>query len=192
MWTPEQFATDFKKQWEGGLSLDPADTGNWVGKTLVGSKYGVTPAALARFRNVPVSSITAKIMAALTFEEAGRLALADYYRGTGIDKLPWGRVPAIMFDFAYNAGVKRSVITLQTVIGTAADGILGPGTRAAYLKKLEAAGEAKLADLFTDERIRFYEKIGKPGTSNNRYLKGWKNRANYFRPKTAWWNRFGA
>lgn len=190
MWTPEEFAGDFKRRWEGGLSLDRADPGNWVGRKLIGSKYGVTAAALAKYRKVPVTSITANDMAALTFHEAGQVALhAGYYYGTWIAELPWGRLPAMCFDFAYNAGLSRPARALQAALGVAVDSHVGANTKVAYLKALaQPDGEEKLAKAFIRERLEFYQSLKNP-----KYINGWTNRAKYFGPDHPenWWDRFG-
>lgn len=188
MWTPEQFAADFKHRWEGGLSMDRHDRGNWVNGRLIGSKYGVTAAALANYRKVPITSITANMMAALTFEEAGKVAVSGYYRNTPIEDLPWGRIPAIMFDFAYNAGVGRAVRRLQETVNVEVDGKFGDQTKAAYGRELKNLGEEGFAKRYTDARIAYYESLDQPI-----YIKGWKNRARYFlkgHPEK-WWERFG-
>lgn len=189
-WSPLEFATDFKKRWEGGMSVDPADTGNWYRGVLVGSKYGVTGAALAKHRGVTV--ITQKQMRELTFKEAADVALKGYYHGTGIDRLPWGRIPAMVMDFGYNAGPTVAIAALQRVIGANDDGKVGPQTIAHYEAALQNFGEERLANMFCDERQEFYDDLIRRRPSYKKYADGYKNRVNYFRKghREKWWERF--
>lgn len=181
--TPEAFFKNTILVHESAAhSLDTRDTGNWVGKTLVGSKYGVTAKALAAYRKVPAASITRDMMAKLTEDEAIALGLAGYYRVLGIDLLPWDVVIAGVVDLAFNAGPSAAVKVLQRMIGVGDDGKAGPATRKAYQawrcnKTDEAAMRA-----WTAARISFYRSLNNPI-----YIKGWTNRANSFLPGTAWW-----
>lgn len=198
MMTPHQFAKDFITRWEGKLSLDPVDNGNWTGGkqgvgTLVGSNYGVTAAALAAHRKVPVSAITKPVMAALTLDEAADIALAQYYRKPRLDLLPWNRVTASIFDMGWGTGPAQAIKLLQRMVGTAADGMLGPATAAAYKAMLDRFGEAFVAALWWSRRYDFYDAIIKTRPANAKYERGWKNRSDYFTPGgDGWWSRFAA
>lgn len=179
--TPAQFFKNTILVHEGAKhSLDRDDTGNWFNKELVGSKYGVTGAALAAYRKV--KHVTVEDMARLTEAEAIDLGLANYYRVLGIDLLPWDEVAAGVVDMGFNAGPGRAVKILQKMIGTAEDGKAGAGTRAAYEKwrcKQTAEGAMKA---WTKARIDYYKSL-----NNAKYIKGWTNRANSFLPGGAWW-----
>lgn len=199
MMTPHEFAKDFITRWEGKLSLDPVDNGNWTGGkqgvgTLVGSNYGVTPAALASFRKVPVSAITKPVMAALSLDEAADIALANYYRAPRLDLLPWNRVSASVFDMGWGTGPKQAIKLLQRMVGTADDGIMGPATAGATKAMIDRYGEAFVSALWWMQRNAFYDQIIKTRPTNAKYERGWKNRSHYFVPGDAegWWSRFAA
>jgi lysozyme family protein len=88
---------------------------------------------------------------------------------------------------AWGSGKSQAVKSLQQAIincGVAVDkdGILGNMTIAAA----NGIEPQKLFDALVAERKRFFEYIGRPGTKNSKFLKGWLNRlADYvktFRP----------
>jgi lysozyme family protein len=108
---------------EGGLSLNPADPGNWTGPgrtgTLRGTKWGISAASY------PTLDI-----AALTIDAAKEIYRRDYYDKIAGDHLP-PPLALIVFDAAVNSGVSRAARWLQTALGVHADGVIGPATLAA-------------------------------------------------------------
>ena len=73
-----------------------------------------------------------------------------------------------VWDFAINAGMATAKRKLQSAVGVADDGIIGPIT-------LNAVNDADLNDVlmkFNAERLTYYKKLSTWG----RYGKGWKNR----------------
>jgi lysozyme family protein len=184
-WTPTEFIADYIRRWEGGLSLDKADTGNWVAGVLIGSKYGVTASALARYRGAAAADITPAIMAALTFEEAVAIGKALYYDAPGFAKLPWNRITMSIVDFGWGAGPVQAIKLLQRMIGADDDGIIGPKTIAAYRDWLEADE----AMTWAAQRNAFYRLLVKQRPANAKYLNGWENRTAYFTPASEWWGR---
>jgi hypothetical protein len=193
--TPRIFTAGFIGTHEGGHSLHPSDNGNWTGAArgvgkLVGSKFGVTSVALAKFRGVAPASITRAAMAALTIGEAIDLGVAGYYVAPGFDRLPWDRVSASIYDFAWGAGPVRAIILLQQMLGVKADGVLGPATAATYRGWRTRLGEEEAARAWGKVRDGFYERIASndgPNDPDRVFLKGWKNRTASFLPGTPWW-----
>lgn len=200
--TPRAFASDFILRWEDGgsadpaqtHSLDPVDNGNWTGGAsglgkLVGSNHGVTAAALATHRGVPVASITREVMRALTLDEAADIALALYYRGPGLDRMPWNRITMSVFDMGWGAGPATATKLLQRMIGCADDGQVGPGTAAALARFVEKHGEPMAAQAYADARLGFYDRIIAKRPSNRRYRNGWSDRTRHYLPASPWWRR---
>ena len=179
--TPAQFfKTTILVHESARHSVDPKDKGNWFNGVLVGSKYGVTGAALAAYRGVKTTTFAQ--MAALTEAEAIDLGLKGYYRVNGIDLLPWDEVLASVVDLAFNAGPQAAVKVLQELVGVAADGQAGEKTRDAYRAwRCKHTAESAMT-LWTSARIAFYV-----GLKNARYINGWTNRAKSFAPGTPWW-----
>ena len=193
--TVDEFIADYIARWEGGLSLHKEDAGNYAsGKAgvgpLIGSKYGVTPAALAQHRKVSAASITAAQMAALTMAEAVAIGRRAYYDAPGFAMLPWNRVTASVVDMGWGAGPGQAIKLLQRMIGVADDGKLGPNTARAYATWLEA----RQAEEWEGVRNAFYDRIIATRPANAKFRNGWRNRSAYFTPGDAggWWARFAA
>lgn len=205
--TPRAFALDFIRHWEDGgstdpkrtHSLDPADNGNWTGARqgygkLVGSHHGVTAAALALHRSIPVPSITREIMHALTIDEAADIALSLYYQAPGLDGLAWNRVTASVMDMGWGAGPTHGIQLLQRLIGAADDGAVVPDGETArrYPAWLVRRGEGAAAGDYAAERNAYYESViaRNPMMAKNR--NGWRARSAYYTPgdRGGWWTRW--
>ena len=196
--TPEQFAADYIPRWEGGMSRDKNDAGNWsTGQkgagVLLGSNRGITGRTLAAYRGVPVSSLTMKDIENVPLSEAVAIALKLFYKDVGLDKLVWNRVTASVLDFGWTAGPQRAVKRLQDLLDLTQDGAVGPNTTAAYKAALNTKGETFLAGAWWATRETYYESLVASRPSDGIYLNGWDNRSDYFTPnhKEGWWNRFG-
>lgn len=199
--TPETFVEDYIGRWEGGLSVDPNDNGNWFlfgapaqlkgHGELVGSKYGVTGATLSAYRGV--RKITATDMAKLTMGEACDIALKLFYTEPGLDKLAWNRVTASVLDFGWGAGPVAAKKLLQDVLDVPTDGNIGPVTSQAYSRFLGKT-EAFAAGAWWAMREEYYERLVERRPSDAIYLKGWDNRSRYFTPGDAegWWRKWDA
>ena len=214
MMTPEQFAADFILHWEDGSKTDPLkthsmdrrDAGNWTGGkpgvgTLVGSNHGVTAAAMAAYRKVPVASITFQMMHNLAMVEAVAIALANYFRAPGFDKLPWNAVTASIMDFGWGAGPVHAekeiqATEFQDMIGTTADAFLGPVSISRYVQWLADRTIEQAAKSWAFHRIAYYETIIARIPADAAYRNGWRNRSLYYTPddplRAGWWARFHA
>jgi len=189
----DDFFRDYISTWEGGLSLDPDDAGNWFGANgcapvLIGSKYGVTGAALAAFRDC--RTITARDIACLTIDEAVRIGIRLYYDRPHIDRLPWDPVIASLVDFGWGAGPGQAIRLLQRMIKVVDDGRIGPFTIAAYQKYIASYGVTETARHWRAARDDFYRLVATKRPINAKYLRGWTRRSAYFAPGSAWWKRF--
>lgn len=143
---------------EGSIYTDdPTDAG---GPT----KYGITLLTLRNWRH---ANVTADDVRNLTREEAIAIYTALYIRP--FDGLPEPlRVNAI--DFGVNAGQRRGIVTVQQIVGTGTDGVIGPATIAA----------ARLRDWnppYVGARLHFYEQLIASNPSQIKYRNGWRNRA---------------
>lgn len=129
------FALDLILKHEGGYVNDPNDPG---GET----KYGISK------RAYPAIDI-----ANLTESQARKIYTNDYYLKARCEQLPVG-VDLVVFDMAVNAGVKRAIQLLQTLVGCDADGIIGPNT-------LKAVREwnGDVITGYTVARINYYRKL---------------------------------
>ena len=87
------------------------------------------------------------------------------------DDLPGG-LDLCVFDFGVNAGPGRSAKYLQTMIGTVADGGIGPNTLKKVAEYVEANGIETTIENFQANRQRYYEKLSTFDT----FGKGWTRR----------------
>lgn len=201
--SPSQFIRGYIERHEGGLSMNPADNGNWFDPvrykkglpqkrglgTLVGSKFGVTAYALARYRKV--SNITAADMAALGVDEAVAIGVAFYYKEPKFDRLPWDRVVASAVDKGWGSGPKWGIKLLQRAIGGLVDdGDIGPATVAAYKAWREKVSEDDAARAFAKQRRAYDLALTRddgPNDPDIKFINGWNNRTDSFLPGTVWW-----
>jgi len=123
---------------EGGFVNHPRDPG---GMTNLGVTRNV-------WREWVKRDVDEAEMRSLTPEKVMPLYKTKYWDACKCDELPLG-VDYAVFDFAVNAGVSRASKTMQTALGTAADGIVGPATIGVavnadpdhFLEKFSAAKE---------------------------------------------------
>jgi lysozyme family protein len=134
---------------EGGYSNDPRDPG---GET----NFGISK------RAYPSLDI-----AKLTKDDAVAIYHRDYWLAVKCDQLP-PALGVVVFDAAVNQGVKRAIQMLQSAIGVAVDGVIGPQT----ISRAKLAPKTALI-AFTTERILHY--AGLPAFKT--YGKGWVSRA---------------
>ena len=78
-----------------------------------------------------------------------------------------------MFVFGVNAGCSRAVRLAQLVVGTVADGLIGPKTIAA----INSYDVNEFDREFDEEEIKYYEAIVRNNPEKKIFLNGWKNRA---------------
>jgi lysozyme family protein len=165
--------------WEGLYSGDPDDPGNYANGRLVGSMRGVTAAVLAKHRGVPLDTITADVIKSVTLDEAADIGVELFYKAPHLDLLTWSAPVAELLDFGWGAGAGQAVKSLQRLIGADADGVLGPLTAARFNGWLESQPEAGAAQAIYDMRIAFYRQIATTNPTLQKYLTGWKNRAQW-------------
>lgn len=110
----------------------------------------------------------------------------DFFVGPNIDKLP-ALIHPLMFDMAVNHGPARAIIILQKVLTKllgrfiVADGRLGAGTSAAAFDAYQKHGFKAFEDALVDAREAFYAAIVAADPSQEKFRKGWMNRAEEFR-----------
>jgi len=142
---------------EGGYVNHPRDPG---GRT----NLGVTQRTWEEWVKRSVDEVEMK---ALTQEDVAPLYKARYWDVIKANQLPFG-VDYAVFDFAVNAGVRQSAVTLQRVVRTELDGIIGPKT----LQVVSQLNPEDVIKMFSDERVNFYKKLNTFDT----FGKGWLRR----------------
>lgn len=142
---------------EGGYVDDPADPG---GATNLGVTLHTWEAYVGR-------AVTKDQLRALTPQDVGPLYRTRYWDVAHCDDWPAG-VDLIVFDEAVNQGPGAAARTLQQAAGVAADGSIGPATRAA----VAAAAVGPLIDAISTLREARYRSL----PTFERFGRGWMNR----------------
>jgi lysozyme family protein len=142
---------------EGGYVNHPSDPG---GMTYLGVTKRVWEEWVGRESNE-------KEMRSLTPEMVEPLYKRKFWDAVRGDELPAG-ISYLIFDFAVNAGVGRSIKTLQSAVGVTPDGGFGPMTMAA----VQAVDPVELVEKFSQAKEDFYRSLNTFET----FGKGWLNR----------------
>ena len=132
---------------EGGFSDVRSDPGNWTGGTvgsgqLKGTKYGISAGA---YPNLDIRNITLAV--------AHDIYQNDYWNRVGASDMP-PRLAFVMFDAGVNNGVSRAIRWLQESVGSTADGVYGPNTRAA-MQRAVTVDETHVVVEVHSRRTRF-------------------------------------
>ena len=129
---------------EGGYVNHPKDPG---GET----NLGVTKRVYEEWGGT-------KDMKDLTVADVAPIYKKNYWDRVKGDELPSG-LDLCVFDFGVNAGTGRSAKYLQTMIGTVADGGIGPNTLKAVAAYVEENGLQTTIENYQANRQRYYEKL---------------------------------
>lgn len=114
-----------------------------------------------------------KNMKDLTEEDVAPIYEKNYWFKAKCYQLPSGLDLAV-FDWAVNSGVGRAVKKLQKMIGTVADGGIGPNTLKTLDEYIEHHGLATTIENYKNIRQSFYESL----STFNTFGKGWTRRNN--------------
>lgn len=144
---------------EGGYVDHPSDPGG-------ATNLGITKATLEAWRGRTVTKDQVK---ALERPEATQIYKLRYWDAIKGDQLPPG-VDLAVLDWAVNSGVSRATKALQSLVGAAPDGVIGPKTLAA----IGAASPTKLVEDLCDLRLQWLEGLSTWPV----FGKGWARRVN--------------
>ena len=131
-------------QSEGGYSDDPKDPG---GRTNLGVTQSVWESWVGRASNE-------KEMRNLVPADVEPLYKRKYWDACDCDLLPDG-LDYLVFDFAVNAGVGRSVKTLQGCVDATMDGQIGKNT----LGAVSTFPVEVVIFKFSDEKTKYYKTL---------------------------------
>ena len=149
---------------EGGYVNHPEDPG---GET----NLGVTKKVYINW--CEDKSITAKPMVDLVVEDVAPIYKRNYWDRIKGDELPAG-LDLCVFDFGVNAGTGRAAKYLQRMIGTVADGGIGPNTLKALDEYVSLIGLEETIEKYQEARQEYYESLSTFKT----FGKGWTRRVN--------------
>ena len=142
---------------EGGYVNHPKDPG---GET----NLGVTKRVYEEWGGT-------KDMKDLEVEDVDPIYRKNYWDRIRADELPSG-LDLCVFDFGVNAGTGRSAKYLQTLIGTTADGGIGPNTLSKLADYVDENGIENTIKNFQAERQSYYESLSTFET----FGRGWTRR----------------
>ena len=142
---------------EGGYVNHPEDPG---GET----NLGVTKRVYQEWGGT-------KDMKDLTFDDVAPIYKKNYWDKMKCDDLPSG-LDLCVFDFGVNAGPGRAAKYLQTLIGTVADGGIGPNTLAKLKEYTDKTGVKETITNYQNDRQSYYEKLSTFKT----FGRGWTRR----------------
>lgn len=129
---------------EGGYVDNPADPG---GRTNLGVTQNTWESWVGRPSNE-------KEMRGLTPSDVAPLYKKKFWDACCCDDLPTG-LDYVVFDFAVNSGVGRSIKTLQSCVDATVDGQIGKMTLDAVSKFPPDVTIFR----FSDEKVKFYESL---------------------------------
>ena len=149
---------------EGGYVNHPADPG---GETNLGVTKRVYEAYCKK------NGLRTKNMKSLEITDVAPIYKTEYWdRVKGDDLHP--ALALCVFDFGVNAGTGRAAKYLQAMIGTVADGGIGPNTLAKLDEFIKNNTLTETIRLYQDERQDYYESLSTFKT----FGKGWTRRVN--------------
>ena len=133
---------------EGGAKVDDTIEG-------VRSKFGVRQSTLDAMRS-KIAGLPG-VVDQLTLPQARMIAKAEYYDRPKLNMLPTEDLQMAVFDAGYQLGPERAIKLLQNIVGSKADGLLGPNTVGAINDMIGAVGEQGVIGMFLDARESFME-----------------------------------
>ena len=149
---------------EGGYVNHPKDPG---GET----NLGVTKRVYESW--VMENDLNQKDMKDLLVEDVAPIYKKNDWDRVKGDQLPNG-LGLCVFDFGVNAGTGRAAKYLQTMIGTVADGGIGPNTLKALGNYVEENGLEQTIKNYQEARQEYYESLSTFET----FGRGWTRRVN--------------
>lgn len=145
---------------EGGYVFDKNDPG---GET----KYGISKRSYF-YLNIKD----------LTLEEAKKIYHRDFWEKGKFEQIPDEKLSSQVFDLSINLGIRGATIVLQRAlravgIDVVEDGVWGSQTQSGVI----FSEPAKLQIAIKSEAAGYYRLIAQQKPSQQKFLKGWLNRA---------------
>lgn len=159
-------ALAFTLRYEGGYVNDPADRG---GET----NFGVTHATYDHYRKK--KGLPRRSVRLIEQAEVRDIYKTLYWSPAGCDLLT-PNLARCHFDWAVNHGVAGATRTLQKVVGTTPDGVIGPKTTQAIIQAIAKHGDKSLASTYCLVRENWYRNHASGNASQRKFLQGWLNR----------------
>jgi lysozyme family protein len=157
------------KQLEGGYVCDSNDLGG-------ATNHGVT---LKVFQTFFGNDKTADDLRNITDEQLTTI-IKNYWDSVSASNILSQQLANQIADWCYNSGAVSAANHVQQVLGIEpTTGYIGTIT----IGRINSSDAPTLNDALVDARIKFYQAIVANNPSQEVFLKGWINRANFFRYK---------
>ena len=162
------------KLWEieGGFVNDKDDAG---GATC----HGVTYAVFAEHRKAKgLPKPTIADLKAISYDDFCEITKSRYWDKWQADKIDNQSIAELLVDWVYNSG-SYGIEIPQRVLGLDVDGLVG-------MQTLGAVNGSDASVIFKKiwlARQQFYNNIVKRNPKQQKFLKGWMNRLNFFKFK---------
>jgi lysozyme family protein len=140
---------------EGGYINHPHDPG---GETNMGIAKKFYP-------NLDIKNLTRNQVIEIYFK--------DYWSKMNLTGISDESLVLQLFDMGVNAGIRTAIKMIQRIVKTSTDGIIGPETIG-----LINEFEGDLADIYRQERRKYYFAIARSKPDMQVFLAGWLNRIN--------------
>jgi lysozyme family protein len=102
------------------------------------------------------------------------------------DKIESQLIAEFWTDLLVNSGVginRKHIKLVQSFVGVSADGFVGNKTVTAVNLFCKEKSEKVLFDYLFDYRNGYFERLVKSDKTQSKFLKGWKNRINFYKTK---------
>lgn len=147
---------------EGGYVNHPNDKGGCTCK-------GIT---LPVFRGVYGAGYSCDDLKEITDSQVEHIYKTQYWDICRADEIRNSQIANLLVDFAVNSGCRTAVKTIQKIVGTTEDGIMGKIT----LGAINSKSPKQVFDELMQHRIDYYNDIVEKNPNQRVFLKGWLNR----------------
>lgn len=121
-----------------------------------------------------------KAVSSITPQEKATLIQEVFIKAPKIDKLPTS-ISGLVFDHGFQSSPKRAITMLQDIVGTKADGLIGPQTLQAIDTYIEKNGAKALGNQLLNQRSNFLKEIVTTNPALSSMGKGFQNRIDTLR-----------
>jgi len=157
----DKYATALKS-WEGGFACDPADAGGATNK-------GITIGTFQQYIN---PNATVNDLRNMTDAQWRLIAKGCFWDKCKADKINNQSVAELIVDWCFNSGVGM-IKKVQGIVGTKADGVVGPLTLNAINNN---PNQKRLHYLIKSARAAYFADCVKNRSQNLKFYDGWINR----------------
>jgi len=152
---------------EGGIDRNEIGSSGISNRGITQQTYN----SYAKQRKLPLKNVIH-----LTEGETREFYQNEFFVRPKLDMLP-DKTAVVLFDFGINASPRTAIKSLQKVVGTKSDGLMGPKTQKAVVDYIRVNGENTLLKQIITERENHNANLIKNNPKKyGDFQKGWENR----------------